>query len=68
MTAMEGLPVYPDLASVMGIGGSLEKHLQRGWTDTQTVLALILMNLAGGDWTEDLRKTEKPTYQKLGGK
>jgi hypothetical protein len=61
MTALAGLPVYLDLASVMGINESIEKHLhikQQGWTDRQTLLSLILMNLAGGDCVDDLRKLE----------
>ena len=51
MTAMAGLPVYLDLTSVMGLNESIEKYLhikQQGWTDSQTLMSLILMNLAGG--------------------
>ena len=51
MTALAGLPIYLDLASVMGINESIEKHLhikQQGWTDKQIILSLILLNLAGG--------------------
>lgn len=61
MTALGGLPIYLDLAAVMGIGESIEKHLhikQQGWTDKQTVLSLILLNLAGGDCVDDLEKLE----------
>ncbi len=61
MTALAGLPGYMDLALVMGTGESIERHLhikQQGWTDNQTLLSLILMNLAGGDCVEDLRKLE----------
>jgi hypothetical protein len=61
MTAMGGLPVYLDLVSVMGIAESVERHLQikkQGWTDAQTVLSLILMNLAGGDCVDDLGRLE----------
>ena len=61
MTALGGLPIYLDLAAVMGIGESIEKHLhikQQGWTDKQTVLSLILLNLAGGNCVDDLRKLE----------
>lgn len=59
LTALAGLPIYLDLASVMGINESIEKHLhikQQGWTDRQTLLSLVLMNLAGGDCVDDLRK------------
>ena len=61
MTALGGLPVYLDLAAVMGIADSIESQLhvkKQGWTDAQTVLSLLLMNLAGGDCVEDLRRLE----------
>lgn len=61
MTALSGLPHYLDLAAAMGTGESIEKHLhtkQQGRTDSQTLLSLIMMNLAGGDRVEDLRKLE----------
>ena len=64
MTALTGLPLYMDLASAMGTGESIEKHLHikhQGWTDRQTLLSLIMMNLAGGDCVEDLRKLEGDT-------
>ena len=61
MTALAGLPIYLDLATVMGMGESIERHLQikqRGWTDKQTILSLILLNLAGGDCVDDLEKLQ----------
>jgi hypothetical protein len=61
MTALGGLPVYLDLAMAMGLGESIERHLQikkQGWTDRQTVLSLVMLNLAGGDCVDDLRKLE----------
>jgi len=64
MTGLAGLPLYLDLASAMGTGESIEQHLhikQQGWTDRQTLLSLIMMNLAGGDCVEDLRKLESDT-------
>jgi hypothetical protein len=54
MTALAGLPSYPELAVVSGMRDSLDRHLQvcsgrsQGWTDSQIVLALILLQLAGG--------------------
>ena len=59
MTALAGLPVYLDLAHVMGLSGSVEKHLSvradgRGWTDAQVVTSLVLLNLAGGECVDDL--------------
>jgi len=64
MTALAGLPIYIDLASAMGMGDSIDRHLhvkQQGWMDRQTLLSLIMMNLAGGDCVDDLRKLEDDT-------
>jgi len=50
MTALAGLPVYLDLASVMDLGDGIGKHLHvkiQGWTDEQIITSLILLNLAG---------------------
>ncbi len=63
MTALGGLPAYLDLAQVIGLSKSVQKHLKvrqggQGWTDTQTVLALVLLNLAGGDCVEDIKVLE----------
>jgi hypothetical protein len=58
MTALAGLPVYLDLAHVMGLSKSVERHLAvragYGWTDAQVVTSLVLLNLAGGDCVDDL--------------
>ncbi len=62
MTALAGLPVYLDLASVLGLGDHIRAHLQvkaQGWTDEQMILSLILLNLAGGDCVGDLKILEK---------
>ena len=62
MTALAGLPVYLDLASVLGLGDHIRTHLQvktQGWTDEQMILSLILLNLAGGDCVDDLKILEK---------
>jgi len=63
MTALAGLPLYLDLAKVIGLSKSIQKHLKirtngQGWTDTQMVLSLILLNLAGGSCVEDLKILE----------
>jgi len=63
MTALAGLPVYLDLAKVVGLSKSIQKHLKirtnsQGWTDTQMVLSLMLLNLAGGTCVEDLKILE----------
>jgi hypothetical protein len=63
MTALAGLPAYLDLAKVIGLSKSIEKHLKvrkggQGWTDNQIVLSLILLNLAGGDCVDDVKILE----------
>ena len=63
MTALAGLPVYLDLAKVIGLSKSIEKHLKvrkggQGWTDSQIVLSLVLLNLAGGDCVDDIKILE----------
>jgi len=61
MTALAGLPLYLDLASVMGLSDSIARHIhvkRQGWTDAQIVTSLILLNLAGGECVDDLRKLE----------
>ena len=62
MTALAGLPLYLDLASVLGLADSLSAHMHikgEGWTDTQIILSLILLNLAGGDSVDDVNILEK---------
>ncbi|NNL43581.1 MAG: IS1380 family transposase [Desulfobacterales bacterium] len=63
MTALAGLPVYLDLAKVVGLSKSIQKYIKvransQGWTDSQMVLSLILLNLAGGDCVDDLKILE----------
>jgi hypothetical protein len=63
MTALAGLPVYLDLASVLGLGDHIRAHMQvrqsQGWTDEQMILSLVLLNLAGGDSVDDIRVLDK---------
>jgi len=63
MTALAGLPVYLDLAKVLGMSKSIRRHLKiresgQGWTDNQIVLSLVLLNLAGGDCVDDIKMLE----------
>jgi len=63
MAALAGLPVYLGLAQVIGLNKSIEKHLQvrkgeQGWTDSQIVLSLALLNLAGSDCVDDIKMLE----------
>ncbi len=63
LTALAGLPVWLDLASVLGLSDHIHTHMQvrptQGWTDEQVILSLILLNLAGGDHVDDLRILEQ---------
>jgi len=64
LTGLAGLPIYLDLAHVVGLRDAITEHVQvrggtQGWTDAQMVTALILLNLAGGECVEDLEKLEK---------
>lgn len=64
LTALGGLPVYLDMARVMDLAGSIDRHVGvrkhgQGWTDSQVVMALILLNIAGGDCVEDLKVLEQ---------
>jgi len=62
-TALAGLPVYRDLASVLGLGDHIRTHMQvrqaQGWTDEQVILSLVLLDLAGGDSVDDSKILEK---------
>jgi hypothetical protein len=60
MTALAGLPVYLDLARVLGLSASIQKHVKirknsQGWTDSQSLTSLILLNLSGGTSVDDLK-------------
>jgi Transposase DDE domain group 1 len=63
LTALAGLPVYLDLASVIGLSDHIQTHMHirptQGWTDEQMILSLILLNLAGGDHVDDIRILER---------
>lgn len=63
-TALAGLLAYLDLAAVCGLTDSIRRHLtvnsnkQQGWTDEQIIMALVLLNMVGGESIEDLRILE----------
>ena len=63
LTALGGLPLYLDLARVLGLSESVQKYVRvregtQGYTDGQMITALMLLNLAGGDCVDDLRVLE----------
>lgn len=64
LTSLAGLPLYLELAHVSGLIDAIRSHLHvrasgQGWTDSQIVLALVLLNLAGGESVSDLEVLEK---------
>jgi hypothetical protein len=59
MTALAGLPTYLEFGYVMGLSKAIEKRMKirsgdQGWSDFETVMALILLNLADGQGISDL--------------
>lgn len=63
MTALGGLPTYLELSHLMGLRRLISDHVRarqgnQGWTDDQMIMALVLLNLAGGDCVDDLRLLE----------
>src|SRR4030066_924951 len=64
MTALAGLPIYLDLASILGVADCIGAHVHvresdRGGTKEQAIVSLMLLNLAGGDCVDDIRILEK---------
>ena len=66
VTGYAGLFPYLDLACVLGVLGAVDEKLkvcgEQSWRDRQHVLALVLVNLAGGDCIEDIRLREAEKY------
>src|SRR5690625_1228631 len=62
VTALGGLPLYLDLIKASGLADAVRRHLRvagdQGWLDVQMLVALLALNLAGGDCVEDLERLE----------
>jgi hypothetical protein len=63
MTALAGLATYLEFAHLMGLRRLISDHVQarpgdQGWTDDQMIMALVLLNLAGGDCVDDVQVLE----------
>ena len=62
VTALGGLPLYLDLIKASGLADAVRRHLRvagdQGWLDVQMIVALLALNLAGGDCVEDLERLE----------
>ena len=64
MTALSGLMTYVELMHAAGLRSSVERRVGlrgggQGWTDSQIITSLILLNLAGGESVMDLEVLEK---------
>ena len=62
LTSLAGLPLYLDLIDASGLGAAIRQQVHvagaQGWLDIQMVLAVIFLDLAGGDCVEDLERLE----------
>lgn len=62
MTSLAGLLLYLELACQLGLPQFVDQQLglqgEQGWLDRQMVLAVVLLNLAGGDAVDDLERLE----------
>jgi hypothetical protein len=62
ITGMGGIGPYLDLACRSGMVRSIEWHVkargEQGWTDAESVLSLVMLNLVGGDCVEDVDRLE----------
>ena len=62
LTGFAGLPLYVELATQSGLIGYINQTMKtkmRGWTDAEMILALVLLNLAGGDCISDIERLEQ---------
>ncbi len=62
LTGFAGLAVYLELIRVSGLPAAVRRHLRaagrQGWLDVQMIVALLALNLSGGDRVEDLERLE----------
>ena len=63
VTSLAGLPLYLDLVHRSGLASAIRQYVdvagRQGWLDVQMVLAVVFLNLAGGDCVEDLERLEQ---------
>ena len=64
MTALSGPMTYLELMQAAGLRSSVERHVRprergQGWTDSEMIISLMLLNLAGGESVSDLDLLEK---------
>lgn len=64
MTALGGLPLFMEFAGRMGLPRLIAHHVRvrlgnQGWTEEQMIMAVMVLNLAGGDCVDDVRVLER---------
>ena len=63
LTSFAGLPLYFELIKASGLAAAIRRHLRaaggQGWLDIQMTLAVIFLNLSGGDCVEDVERLER---------
>ena len=62
LTGLSGLASFMELAYASGLVDSIRRNLnvcgEQGWTDSQMIMSLVLLNLAGGECVDDLDQLE----------
>jgi Transposase DDE domain group 1 len=62
LTSLAGLPLYVELIVACGLAAAIRQHVhvagQQGWLDLQMVLAVVFLNLAGGDCVADVEQLQ----------
>jgi hypothetical protein len=62
ITGMGGIGAYLDLACRSGMVRSIEGHVKavggQGWTDVESVLSLVMLNVVGGECVGDVDRLE----------
>src|SRR5271155_5733328 len=63
LTSLAGLAVYFELIKASGLGEAIRRHVRvaggQGWLDIQMTLAVVFLNLSGGDCVEDIERLER---------
>ncbi len=63
LTGLAGLVPFADMACALGLPEMIDRCVgtggSQGWRDRDHILALLLLNLAGGDSVEDIEHLEK---------
>jgi hypothetical protein len=63
LTSLAGLPVYFELIAASGLAEAIRRYVRvaglQGWLDIQMTLAVVFLNLAGGECVEDIERLER---------